>query len=645
MQLTDQGIKELQDLLELLKIEKQEDFEQYRQIVQSLPLEQRRSKGFTWYPVQVVGKGYSIGDRAFVIVERAPQAPKGEQDGSSLGGTEGGFRSGKLVSLFTKQPNVHRHEYSGTIYFVDKNRMKIILNAKDLPDWLGMGQIGVDLQFDKRTYVEMEKAMAKVLSAQKGRLTELRSVLLGEKSASFDELKHPVEVKGLNPSQNAAVNEILAARDVAVVHGPPGTGKTTTLIQAIKLLCETESTILVCAPSNAAADLLTERLADQGLRVVRIGNISRVDENLLQHTLEVQLAQHPESKHIKKVKVQAAELRRQARRFKRSNWESGERRQMFQEANELAAWANQLEDRLIDQLLDGAQVITCTLVGAAHPLLEHRHFRTVVIDEAAQALEPANWIPILKASKVILTGDPFQLPPTVKSMEAQRKGLSVTMIEKCLQRLERTSLLNVQYRMNEIIMGFSNQQFYNNALRADASLKDHRLPIASNQPLIFIDTAGCGFEEKVQALYQSRYNPDEFFILREHLYLLLDEFMEKELPSIAIISPYREQVALMQTAVAEDVRLAGLPITVNTIDAFQGQERDVVYISLVRSNSKNEIGFLNDYRRMNVAMTRARKQLIVVGDSATVGGHAFYEAFLSYAETFGEYQSAWVYFR
>ncbi len=638
MNLTDKATKELQQLLDLLKIEKQEDFEQYRKMVQSLPLEQRRAKGFTWYPVQVVGKGYTIGDRAFATIERA--APSTGQDVQ-----EHQFRSGKIVGLFTKQPSVHRPEYSGTIHFVDKNRMKIILNSRDLPEWLGMGQIGVDLQFDERTYLEMEKAMSKVMNAQKGRLAELRAVLLGEKEAAFADIDNPVEISILNSSQNQAVNEILAARDVAVVHGPPGTGKTTTLIQAVKLLCETEPTVLVCAPSNAAADLLTERLAAENLQVIRIGNISRVDENLLQHTLEVQLAQHPESKNIKKVKVQAADLRRQAQKFKRSGWENAERRRTFQEANELSAWANQLETRLLDQILDGAQVITCTLVGAAHSLLEKRKYRTVVIDEAAQALEPATWIPILKASKVILTGDPFQLPPTVKSIEAQRKGLSITMIEKCLQRLERTSLLNVQYRMNEVIMGFSNQQFYNNALRADVSVRDHRLPIEKNEPLVFIDTAGCGFEEKVQTLYQSRSNPEEFFILREHLYQLVDAFVEQELPSIALISPYREQVVLMQDAIKEDEKLIGLPITVNTIDGFQGQERDVVYISLVRSNAKNEIGFLSDTRRMNVAMTRARKQLIVVGDSATIGGHSFYEAFLSYTEKVGQYQSAWEYLR
>ncbi|HMO40944.1 MAG TPA: AAA domain-containing protein [Saprospiraceae bacterium] len=639
MEISEQGRAELTRLLEVLKIEKQEDFEQHRRMVLNLPLAQRREKGYTWYPVQVVGKGFTIGDRAFVTVERALPPPA---EGHEQKASEHQFRGGKMVSLFSLQPNVHRPEYSGTVYFVDKNRMKIVLNAKDLPDWLGLGQVGVNIEFDERTYVEMEKALVQVLNAKKGRLAELRAVLLGEKEPVFTDMNHPVSVEGLNDSQNAAVNEMLAARDVAVVHGPPGTGKTTTLVQAVKLICETEPTVLVCAPSNTAADLLTERLAEEGLNVVRIGNISRVDEAILSHTLEVQLAQHPESKHIKKVKVQAAEARRLAR--KRAGRE--ERKRFFQEAGELSAWANQLEDRLIEQMLDGAQVITCTLVGAAHPLLERRKFRTVVIDEAAQALEPATWIPITKASRLVLTGDPFQLPPTVKSIEAQRQGLAVTLIEKCLQRIGRTSLLRVQYRMHELIMGFSNQVFYNNALQADASVRDHRLPIPNNnQPLIFIDTAGCGFEEKVQELYQSRYNPEEFLIVCEHLYQMATQFAEAAFPSVAIISPYREQVQWMQSVVAEDAQLAGLPLTINTIDGFQGQERDVVYLSLVRSNAKNEIGFLSDYRRMNVAMTRARKQLIVVGDSGTIGGYRFYEDFLNYCEQHGDYQSAWLYMK
>lgn len=631
--MTQDEIAEIDKLSELLRIEKAEDFEQHRRLVQQLPLDQRVAKGYAWYPVVVVKSGYAIGDRAFVIVEKSSAA---ENDH---------FRSGKTVNLFTQEAGVLAPEQSGLIQFIDKNRMKIVLNSKDLPDWLGVGMIGVDIIFDERTYLEMEKALQTVKKAKQDRLAELRGILLGRRQALFQEITNRVEVPGLNPSQNDAVNDILAARDVAVIHGPPGTGKTTTLVQAIKLLCETENTVLVTAPSNAAVDLLTERLAAEGLNVVRIGNISRVDESIVRHTLEERIAQHPESKNIKKVKIQAAECRRLARRYRRNygREEHEQRRRLQEEARELSAWANQLEDRLIEMILDSAQVITATLVGTAHSVLEGRKFRTVVIDEAAQALEPATWIPITRASKVVLAGDPFQLPPTVKSIEAQRQGLSVTLIERCLEQAVYANLLNVQYRMHEAIMGFSNQQFYKGALQAAPEVRHHRLPIELNTPVVYIDTAGCGFEEKTQPSFQSRYNPEEFQILCEHLYLLVDAFADQPLPSIALISPYREQVIYMKEQLAADSLLSSMPITVNTIDGFQGQERDVVYISLVRSNTKSEIGFLSDYRRMNVAMTRARKQLVVIGDSATIGNHRFYEAFIAYCEQNGQYQTAWEY--
>lgn len=626
-------LQELEALSELLKLEKAEDFDQHQRLVKSLPLDQRVQKGYSWYPVNVVKSGFAINDRAFIIIEKKPD------EIPDL------FRAGKTVQLFSRHPEAYAPEQPGVIHYVDKNRMKIILNAKDLPDWLNDGMIGVDLLFDERTYLEMEKALTKVKNARQDRLSELRGILLGQQPALVYQVNNPVHIPKLNPSQNDAVNAVLASRDVAVIHGPPGTGKTTTVVQAVKLLCQTENTVLVTAPSNTAVDLLTERLSEVGLNVVRVGNISRVDESIMRHTLEVQLAQHPESKHIKKVKKQAAEARRQARRYRRSFGaeERDERKALHQEAKELAAWANQLEDKLLEQILDGAQVITCTLVGAAHPVLEGRKFRTIVIDEAAQALEPAAWIPITKASKVVLAGDPFQLPPTVKSMEAQRRGFNITLIEKCLQRLEGASLLNMQYRMHERIMGFSNKEFYNGALQAAPAVRDHRLPITANDPVVFIDTAGCGFEETLSEAFQSRYNADEFQVLCEHLLQLVEAFADETIPSIAIISPYREQVIYMRDTIAEDALLSTLPITVNTIDGFQGQERDIVYISLVRSNPKGEIGFLTDYRRMNVAMTRARKQLIVVGDSATIGGNAFYADFLAYCEQYGLYQTAWEY--
>ncbi|MCB0629971.1 MAG: AAA domain-containing protein [Saprospiraceae bacterium] len=623
----------LAHLRQLVQLEKEEDLEQHRQKVQQLPLDKRVAEGYSWYPVQVSKTGYALGDRAYVIVERSGE-DKPDQ-----------FRAGKTVSLFTRQPEVKHPEKSGVIQYVNRNRMKIILNSSDLPDWLGLGQIGVDLLFDERTYLEMDKALKLLMKVKGDRLAELRDILFGKQAALFHPIPETHRIPELNESQNDAVNQVLAARDVAVIHGPPGTGKTTTLVQAIKLLCREESTVLVTAPSNTAVDVLTERIADAGLNVVRIGNISRIDETILTHTLDWQIANHPDSKHIKKVKIEAAELRRQAKKHKRhfGPEERKTRGHLFKQAGELNAWARQLEDRLLDFILESAQVITCTLVGAANEVLQKRHFRTVIIDEAAQALEPACWIPITKASRVVLAGDPFQLPPTVKSKQAEKEGLNITLIEKCLVRLEHTSLLKVQYRMNALIMGFSNQYFYGGALRAADSVDDHRLPIEDNHPLVFIDTAGCGFDEKLQLAYLSRYNPEEFQILREHLYALINAHREAEqpLPGIAIISPYREQVKYMDTAISDDPDLTEVTLTINTIDGFQGQESDVVYISLVRSNAKAEIGFLKDYRRMNVAMTRARQQLIVIGDSATIGNDPFYLEMLEYFENKGEYRTAW----
>lgn len=630
-----EALSELEELLALVKIEKEEDLEQHRQFVQNLPLAERAEKGFCWYPVAVVRSGYSLGDRAFVVVEKGAKTKEHK------------FRAGKTVSLFTQQAGARRPEISGVIHYVDKNKMHIILNAEYVPEWVGLGMVGVDLLFDERTYTEMENALRLVMSAKNDRLADLRDAILGKIPARFFEFNSPIDIPSLNDSQRNAVREILSAQDIAVIHGPPGTGKTTTLVQAIKLLCKTENTVLVTAPSNAAADLLTERIAAEGLSVVRIGNISRVDEDILRHTLEVQLAQHPDSKHIKKVKIEANTLRREAKRFRRKfgREEHDERQHLFKEAGELMAWANQMEERLLDHILSSADVITCTLVGASSKVLDKRKFRTVVVDEAAQALEPATWIPILKASKVVLAGDPFQLPPTVKSEKARRSGLDITLLEKCLKRLPQSSLLNVQYRMNAAIMGFSNQKFYNNALQAHASVSTRQLPIEANVPVVFVDTAGCGFEEQLNEAYQSRYNPEEFQILCEHLYQLIDAYGDHPLPEIAIISPYREQVNWMQQTVTADEKLSKIPLEINTIDAFQGQECDVVYISLVRSNLKSEIGFLSDYRRMNVAMTRARFQLIVIGDSATIGSHTFYGDFLNYCEAKGAYVTAWEFMR
>ncbi len=708
-------------LLDLLRQERDEDLRQFIEMVRRRPLQDRVAQGYTWYPLKVMQTGFAIGEKAFVVVERTTRIDEPHQ-----------LRAGQSVNFFTRQAQGEGGEKTGIVNYVERNRMKIVLNARDVPDWLDLGQLGVDMLFDDRTYNEMEKALLQVIQAKGNRLAELRDISVGHKTGRVPEYTPSIEgltpleqermayeawlqstgreivarqtaellpddattgvgegeYAALNTSQESAVQAILANQDFAVIHGPPGTGKTTTLVAAIRQLCQRESTVLVTAPSNTAADLLTERLAEKGLNVVRIGNISRVDDAVLSHTLEAILARHPESRNIKKVKMQAAEYRRQSRQHKR-NFNAEDRRErehLKTLARDLESWSKTLEERLVEEVLTNAQAITCTLVGAAHPALERSKFRTCVIDEAAQALEPACWIPILKSSRVVLAGDPFQLPPTVKSMDAARNGLSQTLIERAIEALpDHVRLLTVQYRMHQAIMAFSNQYFYGGALRAHQQVGDRRLMSLNAEgnvvtffdPVSFIDTAGCGFEEKVNhtdgsTRSLSRFNPEEALLVREHLLQLLAQFNGQPLPSIGILSPYREQVnhidqllrddpavspllrphnqaaharALVEQTGGQVGRPEGFSITINTIDGFQGQERDVIYISLVRSNTKSEIGFLTDYRRMNVAMTRARMLLVVIGDSGTIGNNKFYESFLQYCEQSGKYQTAWEYMR
>ncbi len=635
------SVAELQRLMELLQIEKEEEQRLFEEQVSSLSLTEKREKGVCWQPLQVIETGFAVGDYAYIMVERTREKGKPHQ-----------FKSGSVVRLFTNNPTTHKddNEDKGVVHFIDKDRMKIIFYGKDHPDWLTDGGLGIDMLFDERTYREMEYALNDVSRASGNRLEELREVLLGYRKADFlrsSDYYYP-SLPQLNDSQNEAVRQIVSSLDVAIVHGPPGTGKTTTLVHAIAYLTRQSGarTILVCAPSNSATDLLTERLAEQGLHVTRLGNVSRVDESLIQHTLDAQLSAHPDAKHIKKVRIEAAQARREANRFRRSfgHEQRIARRNMQEEAKALSAWAKDLEDKLVDYILSSSQVITCTLAGAASALVRKMKFDIVVIDEAAQALEPATWIPIRLAKRVVLAGDPLQLPPTVKSNKAASAGLSITLLEKCINRQPEVALLRTQYRMNEVIMGFSNQYFYKNQLEAHSSVARQELPILGRKPLVFIDTVGCSFDEQQINEHSSRFNPDEFGILREHLYKLLAAFEHYTVPSIGIISPYKQQVNYMRDAIQNDEILQNIPeIKVNTIDGFQGQECDIIYISLVRSNEQGDIGFLNDYRRMNVALTRAKFKLIVIGDTGTLGNHAFYQTFLDYVELHDAYHSAWEY--
>jgi len=625
--------EELQKLQKLLKIEKDEDLAQYNLHIKNSTLQHRKEQGICWYPLEIKETGYGLGDYPNITVERPTQRDTPHQ-----------FSGGKMASLFCNKPGLEGSEAAGVIHFVSGNTLKIVLYSDDMPDWLSEGKIGVQLMFDERSYREMEDGMKRVLAAEDNRLAELRDIILGDKLPRFIYPEHQIQIPQLNASQNEAVNRVVAAQDVAIIHGPPGTGKTTTLVHAIKHIAKAEKNILVCAPSNAAVDLLTERLSDMGLDVVRLGNLARIDESILSHTLEARLEKHAYAKDVKNLKKQAEEYKRMALKYKRhfGRDEREQRNLLLKEARLLKNDAIKLEDYAVSDIMSKADVVTCTLVGSINRYTEGRTYKTLVIDEAAQALEPATWIPVARAQRVILAGDPFQLPPTVKSMEASKKGLCITLIEKCLGRLPEVSLLNTQYRMHEKIMGFSNQEFYDNKLIADNSVMGHLVDFENNAPLEFIDTAGCSFDEKQNPETLSTYNPGEADILLKHLERLLTGQQPEHLARVAIISPYREQVKHLQELLNHnDLLQTHASIDINTIDAFQGQERDIVYISLVRSNEKGEIGFLADHRRLNVALTRARKKLVVFGDSATLGGHPFYQRFLEYVEREGRYDSAW----
>ncbi|PUZ22738.1 IGHMBP2 family helicase [Chitinophaga parva] len=623
--------------LELLQLEREEDKNAYQLLIASSSVADRRAAGMAWYPIAIRDTELGRGDYLTVEAERTTHQDVAHQ-----------LRFGVSAALFSNHdPKNDRLE--GTITWQSGNRLKLTLRTDELPDWADNGKLGIDLLFDDNSYDEMQSALKEAeIRKDKGNEGHLIKVLLGEKPATFHHELVTYHLPQLNASQQAAVEKIIAANEIAIVHGPPGTGKTTTLVQAIKALWKLEHLpILVAAPSNTAVDLLSERLSAEGLNVLRIGNPARVSAHLMSLTLDARIAEHTSMKEIRALKKQANEFRDMAHKYKRNfgRAEREQRKALFTEARNIMKTVSDTEQYIIDDVIARAQVITTTLVGANHYTVRNLQYKTVVIDEAGQALEPACWIPILKAKKVILAGDHQQLPPTIKSNEAARRGLSTTLLEKCVAlHPEAVVMLEEQYRMHATIMGYAAASFYNSQLRAHASVAEHTL-FTDDSPLAFIDTAGCGFEEKQDGT--STTNPEEAAFLFKHLGRLAVEldthYPVDQFPSIAVISPYKQQVTLLKEQLqhAPDLHKYGNRISVNTIDSFQGQERDIVYISMTRSNTENKIGFLADIRRMNVAMTRARKKLVVVGDSGTLSQLPFYANFITYAEQHNAYLSAW----
>jgi ATP-dependent RNA/DNA helicase IGHMBP2 len=642
--------QQLQHTLELIKLERQADLEYYRQKVLLRSLRQRVEEGTTWYPVRFKQGYIGTGERLTIDIERLAQ-----REGPHA------FSSGKSVNVFCNASGKPEKEHvTGVINYVRDHAMVITLNSEELPEWMEDGQLGVDVMFDEMTYREMELALNKVIKAEDTRVADLREILLGshiradlsEKSQSSEGTSETTKDAStsslLNPSQVRAVEKVLRAPDVAFIHGPPGTGKTTTLTEAIRLVSKAEGQVLVCAPSNAAVNVLVEKLDNLGLTVLRIGHPARVTEQSLSKTMDAKIAAHVHYLELKSLRKRMEQLKGTAGKFKRKygHQERQERRLMYEEIKLLKADADLLEFHIVTELLNSTQAICCTLVGASHPTLRNRRYKTVFIDEAAQALEPACWIPILRCERVIFAGDHQQLPPTIKSNEAARLGLARTLFEKgILHQSSPTAMLQVQYRMHEKIMQFPSAQFYQNQLIAHESvrrwlLNPHELPVE------FIDTAGCGFAEKQDPETLSRYNEEEGHLLIRMVEALIhgigiDVWLEEKI-TLGIITPYRAQVDYL-TKLTEALpvwKTLHTYISIHTVDAFQGQERDVIAISFVRSNEKSDVGFLADIRRTNVAMTRAKKKLLMVGDSATLGSHPFYMALLDYTQAEGFYKSA-----
>lgn len=614
-------------LRQLLQIEREEDRNQYQQKIRNRSIKDRIEEGVCWYPVEVRKSYVGIGEKWILEMRR-----EGSQNRRHM------FQAGSTASLFVQDGKQVR-AVNGIVSRITEERMTLMLNRDEPPEWLETGRMGMDLLFDESSYEEMDRTLVRLQNVKEGRLKDLVRIGLGLSIPEFTQ-EQPVRSPSLNESQNEALSRIRAATDWAIIHGPPGTGKTTTLVKSIEDCVAIEKQVLVCAPSNAAVDLIVEKLHKAHVNVLRLGHPARVTEEVLSHTLDAQIARHPDMKQLKDLRKRSEEMRRLGRQYKRrfGREEAVQRKQLMIESRRLKEEAHLIEDHIIYDLLNQAAVIACTLVGATTSFLENRRFKTVFVDESSQALEPAAWIPILRSERVIMAGDHLQLPPTVKSKEALEKGLGTTLFERCIESYPIDVMLAIQYRMSPEILQFSNERFYKGAIKTDVSVLE-RKPIFEEH-FSFIDTAGCGFDEKVNPETLSTYNPEEAEFVVNHMHELVRSI---DVPvSIGVIAPYKAQIELLRS-LAGSMDWGHHSLTINTVDAFQGQERDVVGISMTRCNTRGEIGFLSDRRRMNVAITRARRKLVIIGDSATLGSDPFYSDLIDFSQSAGGYHSAFEY--
>lgn len=639
------AIQSLQEQRLLLQMEYHTEKEAFRKQTEAMGIGRKVKRGDAWYPLRVGESHYNSLNQMTVEVFRTT-----DQD------IEHNFEFGKPVMFFFLKEDdkgtksVRYFGFSGTVSYVDGDRMVVVVpegHALDIQS--SERPVGVQLSFDETSYRTMFDALDRVINAKSGRLAYLRDLFYSQTPAqkfSFDALSFP----WLNKTQEAAVNEVLRAKDVAIVHGPPGTGKTTTLVEAINETLMRESQVLVCAQSNMAVDWICEKLVDRGINVLRIGNPTRVNDKMLGFTYERRFEGHPDYPQLWAIRKAIRELRKRRK---------GRDDNFHQKLERLKARATELEIRINAELFGEARVIAATLVGSASRLLEGMKFSTLFIDEAAQALEAACWIPMRRVGRVILAGDHCQLPPTVKNMMALKAGLGKTLMERIVEnKPECVSLLQVQYRMNDAIMHFSSEWFYGGkvktaeAVRQRHGILDYDIPIewrsmtpeATDHPSADSTTDApaevpvSGGEEFVGESY-GRINRSE----AEETLTVLEEYFTKigkqrildEQIDVGVISPYRAQVQYLRRLIKkrEFFKPYRRLITVNTVDGFQGQERDIILISMVRSNAEGQIGFLRDLRRMNVAITRARMKLIILGDAATLTRHPFYKKLYEYIES------------
>lgn len=614
---------DLQRQCALLQKEQEYEKELYKQQVQQAGIYKRVEQGVCWYPVRIGNRKYNSINQLTLEVCRE----RGEE-------YEHAFEYGRPVCFFrvATDGTLHYFNFSATVSYVHEDRMVVVLPDVQACDRLyPEGEIGVQLYFDDTSYQVMSAALHDVLSAKDNRTARLREILLGGQVARFREMP-ALHLSYLNSSQQQAVNRVLAAHDVAIVHGPPGTGKTTTLVEAIYETLHRENQVLVCAQSNTAVDWIAEKLVDRGIPVLRIGNPTRVNDKMLSFTYERRFEAHPDYPELWKIRRSIRETTGKIRKGRKHP----DREKWYHYLSGLRHRATELEIRIDAALFAEARVIASTLIGSAHKVLERKRFSSLFIDEAGQAIEAACWVAICRADRVILAGDHCQLPPTIKCIEAARGGLDKTLLQKlAVSKPETVSLLNIQYRMHQDIMYFSSSWFYQGKLKAAPEVMNRGI-LEYDTPITWVDTAAYDFNEQCIGEGTGRLNPGEATLLtdmlKEYILKVGEQRVLDEQIDFGVISPYRAQVRYLRRLITKDAffRPFRRLITVHTVDGFQGQERDVIFISLVRANEKGQIGFLTDLRRMNVAMTRARMKLLIAGDVSTLTRHPFYKALFEY---------------